>query len=270
MERRRRPRYLQYKNRFRQTAGEINKAITACEEQIEAIFTRFELLEKRVPTPAELKTAFDEATGKTTPTAEVEGSGQPFYNAYDEFTETMGRLNDWTKATYTKFNSLRKHLEAFNKNLTFEEINENTLQKFITSLHKADLRNTTISKNMSFLRWFLRWAYHKGYNPSNVHETFKPKFKGADGNAKEIIYLEWEELFNLYSFKFPPSRSSLEAVRDVFCFCCFTGLRYSDVAKLRRSDVKKDYISVVTQKTVDGLIIELNKYSRAILKSTRI
>jgi len=179
------------------------------------------LLEKRVPTPAELKTAFDEATGKTTPTAEVEGSGQPFYNAYDEFTETMGRLNDWTKATYTKFNSLRKHLEAFNKNLTFEEINENTLQKFITSLHKADLRNTTISKNMSFLRWFLRWAYHKGYNPSNVHETFKPKFKGADGNAKEIIYLEWEELFNLYSFKFPPSRSSLEAVRDVFCFCCF-------------------------------------------------
>ena len=31
-------RYLQYKNRFRQTAGEkINMAITACEEQIEAI-----------------------------------------------------------------------------------------------------------------------------------------------------------------------------------------------------------------------------------------
>ena len=78
--------------------------------------------------------------------------------------------------------------------------------------------------------------------------------------------MEWEELLNLYSFKFPPSRSSLEAVRDVFCFCCFTGLRYSDVAKLRRSDVKRDYISVVTQKTVDGLIIELNKYSRAILK----
>ena len=55
------------KNRFRQTAGEINKAITACEEQIEAIFTRFELLEKRVPTPGELKTAFDEAKLKKLP-----------------------------------------------------------------------------------------------------------------------------------------------------------------------------------------------------------
>lgn len=114
------------KNRFRQTAGEINKAITACEEQIEAIFTRFELLEKRVPTPGELKTAFDEATGKITPATEAEENGQPFYKAYAEFTETMGRLNDWTKATYTKFNSLRKHLEAFNKNLTFDEINCNS------------------------------------------------------------------------------------------------------------------------------------------------
>ena len=69
---------------------------------------------------------------------------------------------------------------------------------------------------MSFLRWFLRWAHHKGYNPSNVHETFKPKFKGADGNAKEIIYLEWEELFNLYSFKFPPS-----GLRWKPCAMCF-------------------------------------------------
>lgn len=254
------------KNKFRQPAGEINKAITTCEEQIEAIFTRFELIEKRVPSPTELKAAFDEITGRAEPIPEEEVTSQPFYKAYAEFMDTMGRLNDWTQATYTKFNSLRKHLEAFNPNLSFEEINEDTLQGFITSLHKADLRNTTISKNMSFLRWFLRWAHYKGYNPSTVHETFKPKFKGADGNAKEVIYLEWEELLKLYSFKFPPSRSSLEAVRDVFCFCCFTGLRYSDVAKLRRSDVKKGYISVVTQKTVDGLIIELNKYSRAILE----
>ncbi len=253
------------KNRYKQTAGEINKAILACEERIEGIFTRFELLEKRNPSPAELKQAFDEETGRKEAEPEETENGITFYSAYAEFMETMGRLNDWTKATYTKFNSLRRHLEAFNPNLTFAEINEETLQEFITSLHKADLRNTTISKNMSFLRWFLRWAYHKGYNPSTIHETFKPKFKGADGNAKEIIYLEWEELIKLYNFKFPSNKPSLPAVRDVFCFCCFTGLRYSDVAKLKRSDVRPNHINVVTQKTVDGLIIELNEYSRAIL-----
>jgi integrase len=97
------------------------------------------------------------------------------------------------------------------------------------------------------------------------HVTFRPKLKGTDGNAKEVIYLEWEELLRLYSFDFS-ARLSLSAVRDVFCFCCFTGLRYSDVAKLRRSDVRDNHITVVTQKTVDGLIIELNDYSRAIFK----
>ena len=250
------------RNRYHQTAGEINRAIAKSEECIDAIFTRFELLNNRAPTPAELKAAFNEVIGR-------EGSGDSdpaaFYSAYSEFTETMGQQNEWTPATYTKFRSLRVHLEKFNPNLRFEDISVETLQAFIASLHSEGLRNTTISKNLSFLRWFLRWAFNKGYNPTTTHETFKPRLKGTDGNAKEVIYLEWEELIRLYNFKLPESRPSLACVRDVFCFCCFTGLRYSDVAKLRRSDVKEGYISVVTQKTIDGLRIELNKYSAAIL-----
>ena len=49
-------------------------------------------------------------------------------------------------------------------------------------------------------------------------------------------------------------------------FCCYTGLRYSDVAKLRRSDFKENHIEVTTVKTADSLIIELNRHSRAILE----
>lgn len=51
--------------------------------------------------------------------------------------------------------------------------------------------------------------------------------------------------------------------------CCFTGLRYSDVARLRPCDVKrttnKPFISIVTMKTEDRLHIELNKYALQIL-----
>jgi len=252
------------KNRYKQTSGEINRAIFEYQERIEEVFTRFDLMEKRAPSPEELKRAFDEATGRKEP--EPEEPGRSFYRVYSEFMQTKGAQNNWTKATYTKFNSLQEHLKNFNKNLKFEGITEDALQEFIISLQAANLRNTTISKYMSFLRWFLRWAHGKGYYSGMLHETFKPKFKGANGNSKEVIYLEWEELLSLYSFKFPANRPALPAVRDVFCFCCFTGLRYSDVAKLRRSDVRESYIFVVTQKTVDGLIIELNKYSRAILK----
>jgi integrase len=70
----------------------------------------------------------------------------------------------------------------------------------------------------------------------------------------------------LFNFDFPENKPSIPLVRDVFCFMCFTGLRYSDTAKLKRSDVKKTHILVVTKKTVDGVKIELNKYSRAILE----
>ena len=51
----------------------------------------------------------------------------------------------------------------------------------------------------------------------------------------------------------------------MFLFCCFTGLRYSDVAKLRKNDIKDGYFDVVTQKTVEGIRIELNRYSQAII-----
>ena len=59
---------------------------------------------------------------------------------------------------------------------------------------------------------------------------------------------------------------ALERVRDVFLFQCFTGLGYSDVFNLRRSDIKGDYMEVTTVKTSDSLIIELNDHSRAILE----
>lgn len=252
-----------FKNKYKQSANEINKAIVNCETHIEEIFTRYELLEKREPTLAEFKQAFDGLTGRLESCAKE--LKEQFYSVYEKFTESMGRQNNWTEATYTKFNSLKKHLQNFDCNMSFE-LTEDKLQGFVTSMQISNLRNTTISKYISFLRWFLRWAHNKGYYSGMLHETFRPKLKGVDGNAKEVIYLEWEELLALYMFKFPANHPALPAVRDVFCFCCFTGLRYSDVAKLRLSDIRDNHITVVTQKTVDGLIIELNDYSRAILK----
>ena len=253
------------RTKYGQTAGDINRALLNCEKEVNAIFARFELLEGRAPSPAELREAYNESLGRAKPEAE-EAPAAPFLRAYSEFMTKMGAQNSWQDPTYTKFNALKAHLLAYDKNISFEKLSPEYLQGFVASMLKEGLRNTTIAKNMGFLRWFLRWAYFAGYNPTLVHETFKPKFKGTDGNSKEVIYLEWEELLKLYNYEFPEKYASLPPVRDVFCFCCFTGLRYSDVAKLQRVDVKENYIEVVTKKTVDGLRIELNKYSRAILK----
>ena len=100
-------------------------------------------------------------------------------------------------------------------------------------------------------------------SPADVRSAFRPKLKDTQ---KKIIFLTWEELTKLRGFEIPPAKQSLDRVRDVFLFQCFTGLRYSDVYNLRRSDIKEDHIEVTTIKTSDSLVIELNKHSKAILE----
>lgn len=80
-----------------------------------------------------------------------------------------------------------------------------------------------------------------------------------------MIFLTAEELKHLYSFVIPEEKNYLARVRDVFVFCCFSGLRYSDVYNLKKADDKGEFIEFVTQKTSDRLRVELNKYSREIL-----
>ena len=188
-----------------------------------------------------------------------------FYDYFDEFTNTAGMQNEWDEGTYKKFKSIRFHLQAFKPNLILDDVTEDLLFDFVAYQHEVNLRNTTIVKYMNFVRWFLRWCSNKEYYKGNLHNTFKLKLKGTDGNCQEVIHLEWDELLNLLTFEFPEEKQYISRVRDVFCFCCFTGLRYSDVFKLKKDDIKNDAIYVVTKKTSDSLKIELNDYSRSIL-----
>ncbi|MCQ2348923.1 MAG: site-specific integrase [Paludibacteraceae bacterium] len=123
-------------------------------------------------------------------------------------------------------------------------------------------RNSTTAKTIEIVKWYMRWLKKKGLYDGSAYETFQPKIKGREKREAEI-YLTWDELQTLYNAEL--SSEALCQVRDVFCFCCFTSLRYSDVAKLQRSDVFSDHIVSVTKKTNDPLIIQLNNYSTTIL-----
>lgn len=247
-------------------AAVINRTIDEWKAIMNEVFARYELLEKRVPTLGEIKDLFNDMVGRKTKTNEsLADPNLDLFQVFDLFTETMGMQNQWTKSTFEKFAAIKSHLHDFDPNLSFPGINESKMQAYLSYLEKKGLRNTTIAKNLAFVRWFLRWAHKKGYYNGDMQDTFKPKLKGTDGNSKEIIYLTQDEIKILENHQFLPMQAALERVRDVFLFCCFTGLRYSDVAKLKRSDIKDGFIVVVTKKTVDGLRIELNKHSQAIL-----
>ena len=251
-------------NKLKQSASEINASLLEYYTEIQAIFKKFEV-EETMPTPEQIKEAFNALHKPASEEPKLKEKVLPcdFFQVFDDFVEDCGRQNDWTNSTYEKFAAVKNHLTNFREGLTFEFFDERGLNDYVGYLRDVkEMRNTTIGKQLSFLKWFLRWAFKKGVHQNNAYDSYKPKLKSTQ---KKIIFLTWDELNRLREFKIPSNKQALERVRDVFLFQCFTGLRYSDVFNLRRSDIKDDHIEVTTVKTSDSLIIELNNHSKAIL-----
>lgn len=247
-----------------ETGASINKELVALAAHIDQFFARCQV-EQRTPTVNELQQELKVYFGTAAPTS----STLPFFDCFDLFVDTMKEQNGWATRTQMKFRTLENRLRDWSPRLEFADLNEDGLQRFMRYLIRRNLKNYTVEKDIITLRWFLRWATKKGYNECTDFEDFRPKLKGTDSNSSEIVYLEWDELMTLFNYDFGDRHPGLAAVRDVFCFCSFTGLRYSDAAQLRLSGIKDGYISVVTQKTTDSLRIELNDFSRAILDRCR-
>ena len=251
-------------NKLKQSASEINASLLEYYTEIQSIFKRFEV-EDVMPTPEQIKEAFNALHKPVSeePKPKKEALPCDFFQVFDDFVEDCGRQNNWTDSTFEKFAAVKNHLTNFREGLTFEFFDERGLNDYVGYLRDVkEMRNTTIGKQLSFLKWFLRWAFRKGVHQNNAYDSYKPKLKSTQ---KKIIFLTWEELNKLREFEIPAAKQALDRVRDVFLFQCFTGLRYSDVFNLRRSDIKGDHIEVTTVKTSDSLIIELNNHSKAIL-----
>lgn len=246
-------------NKLKQSASDINSDLNKFFTDIQAIFKECEI-QNRTPTPKQLKEEFNRKQNRRIKGFHVDR----VLDVFDEFIEERSTQNNWTKATITKFTTIKNNIKKFDEFLTFVALDENRLTDYVNFLRdKKEMRNSTIEKQVKFFRWFLLWATKKGYNRNNTFESFKPNLKAA---KKKVIFLSWEELTQLREYEIPEAKNYLDRVRDVFLFQCYTGLRYSDVYNLKRSDIKGNQIEITTIKTADSLIIELNAYSLEILE----
>ena len=247
-------------NKLKQSASDINIDLLRYYTIMQEVFKEYEVKDI-MPTPQEIKDSFN---NKVNPTEEVQEEQKGFWEIFNEFVSECGKQNNWTDSTYEKFAAVKNHIKEFRAEPTFVYFDEEGLNNYVDFLRKTkDMRNSTIGKQLGFLKWFIRWAFKKGYHQNIAFETFKPKLKNT---PKKVIFLTWDELNKLKAYNIPQNKQYLERVRDVFLFCCFTGLRYSDVYNLRTSDVKADHIEITTVKTADSLVIELNNHSKAILE----
>ena len=252
-------------------ALELKKAIRKNEARVAAVHggeTNESMIEVRV---AEAESTANEVQERSA------------YSYVDEYLKSRAREVSWTMETAKMNKTFKTHLGKFSKKVPLSYFNKKGLGEFIDYLRfTAGMEDTSVRKQYKNLAAFLNWCQDHNYADLPDVAKYHPVFKTP---AKPVIFLTNEELMKLYNYKVPKSGDevklkdmngreytktvvepgALAKARDLFCFCAFTSLRYSDMANLHRYDIQDGAISVVTQKTNARLQIKLNTYAQAIL-----
>lgn len=80
----------------------------------------------------------------------------------------------------------------------------------------------------------IRVAVSEGYLDKDPFQLYKP------GRVKkEVIFLQQDELIKLENYQFGQPR--LNFVKDLFIFCCYTGLAYKEMSNLKKEHLIKGF-----------------------------
>lgn len=125
----------------------------------------------------------------------------------------------------------------------------------------------TINKTIQRFRKPIRIALIEGYLNKDPFASFKPKTV-----LKQVVFLSNEELGRLENHEFNQPR--LGIVKDLFVFCCYTGLAYREMENLKPSNIVKgfdghDWIQIKREKTSKLISVPILPKAKAILDKYR-
>lgn len=161
---------------------------------------------------------------------------------------------EYTKSTFSKFTEAKQHIENFlfhkykKRNITLEDISLKFLNDFDYYLKtEKKFKQITINKSIQRVRKIIKLAIAEGFLLTDPFLLYKPKKV-----INSITYLTTKELYKLENHKF--SQKRLEQVRDMFVFCCYTGLPYQEMSILTQKHIVKKFdgklwIDMFRQKT---------------------
>lgn len=135
------------------------------------------------------------------------------------------------------------------KNLDYEAISE-----FDAYMAGIGLSVATRKNHHNQVRKFAQIAVYKRKLIQNPYVLYKVK-KPPRGLKKCLWY---EELDRLWELEYPNSH---EQVRLKFLFACYTGLRISDVSRLKTSDIRGGKIFLTMKKTSMPVVVPLDVLS---------
>jgi site-specific recombinase XerD len=157
---------------------------------------------------------------------------------------------EYQKTKRKSYRYLIKNLKDFTdgKELLLSDIDIRFIERFTAFLDKTLARNTRIGV-LTELKKFFNLAYNQELITLNPFKKFKMQMR-QEGN---ISHLEMHELQKLKD----TSTNINPHIRQAFLFSCFTGLRFSDLLKLKWSHIH-------TTKDKDG-----NDYTTMILRPSK-
>ena len=192
-----------------------------------------------------------------------------FQDHNDQMKKLIGK--GYTKGTMQRYNACKKHIENYllfsyhKKDIPVQEVDH----KFITGLEhylksQKDCAHNTALKYIVNFKKIIRIAYANQWIDRDPFFHWKGTWKSS-----EREYLSDIELQDLAEKEFDIPR--LELVRDIFLFCCYTGLAFADVKKLSENDIVfgingKKWIKTKRQKTNSLSSIPLLEVPVAILE----
>jgi site-specific recombinase XerD len=162
----------------------------------------------------------------------------------EKYNQSLVHVKSFLKFKYNKNDYLLKDLKL--QFLYDFEYYLKTEKKFMPN---------TVYKTTQRLRRVVRVSIGAEYlvkDPFILHKASKPK--------KQVIYLSEPELKALEKHEF--SQERLQHVKDMFVFCCYTGLGYQEMSSLEAKHIIKGFdgnlwVEMVRQKTDKKVSIPL-------------
>lgn len=173
--------------------------------------------------------------------------------------------------TYQKYLESGKHLQDFIKykfksNDTYlKGLKSGFLDQYEYFLKtEKKLAQSTLNKAIQRFRKVINYAVAEDNLQKNPFLLYKPKRV-----KKEVIYLTKEELSIIENHHFELDR--LERVKDMFVYCCYTGLGFKEMVDLKKENIFKEFddklwIHIYRNKTERSYKIPLLAKAETIMK----
>lgn len=160
-------------------------------------------------------------------------------------------------------NNLREFENKCDYQLRWDTINIEFYHQFLDYyINNKQLSINGFGKIVKVLKSFLNEATDQGHNSSKAYKSksFKTLSEEVDN-----IYLCEQELDTILSLELTHD-IKLDKVRDLFLVSCYTGLRFSDLNKVRSNNIQDEVLRLRTEKTGELVAIPILPITKQILR----